>query len=198
MAAPGKIAELLALLERDELPSPLGRQGLPSSPCLEREPVRAAPLSRVQPVAAAWAAQDRELIAEIVALEAAGVVTVPDEDELAGLALDPETAPPDGVHGWFADLPGPLLDEYFAAAAEVSGLDVPRAGHRDRVGSEGAGFAAGGVAEMLSPGAALAGLAEDAHSCGAEQVDRRRTGRGDPRRASAVVVGQRTGTGGGG
>jgi hypothetical protein len=124
----------------------------------------------VQPVAAAWAAQDRELIAEIVALEAAGVVTVPDEDELAGLALDPETAPPDGVHGWFADLPGPLIDEYFAAAAEVSGLDVPRAGHRDRVGSEGAGFAAGGVAEMLSPGVALAGLAEDAHTAGLSRL----------------------------
>ena len=85
------------------------------------DPVRDALLSRVPLVAAAWAAQDAEFEAESAALAAAGAVIVPDEVELAGLVPDPASDPPDGVHGWLADMPGPLINEYLAATTETAG-----------------------------------------------------------------------------
>ena len=116
-------------------------------------------------MAAAWAAQDAELDAEIAALAAAGALTAPAEDERPGPALDPDSAPADGLHAWLADLPGPLLDEYLAVTAG-SAPDGLRAGPGGRATHAGAGFAADGVAELLSPGPVLAGLAEEAHAAG--------------------------------
>jgi hypothetical protein len=120
-------------------------------------------------VAAAWAAQDAELDAEIAALEGAGVFTVPAAEERQAPALDPDSAPPDGLHAWLADLPGPLLEEYLAATAEAA-PEVPRAGLGGRVTREGAAFAADGVADLLRPGPALAGLAEGARAAGLSRL----------------------------
>ena len=117
---------LMSPLDSTALPTPPDRAPLPSplycaalSAPLDRDPVREALLRRVEPVAAAWAAQDAELDAEIAALAAAGALTVPAEEERPGPALDPDNAPPDALHAWLADLPGPLLDEYLAVTAEV-------------------------------------------------------------------------------
>jgi hypothetical protein len=147
-----------------KLPSSLYRAK--SSSPLDHDPFRDALLRRVEPVAQAWAVQDAELDAEIAALEAAGVLTAPAEEERPGSSIDPDSAPPDGLNAWLADLPGPLLDEYLAAAAEVPAPGVPQASLRDCARSQGAAFAAGGVGEMLSPGAALAGFAEAAQAAG--------------------------------
>ena len=128
--------------------------------------LREALLARVRSAAAsAWACQDAELDAEIAALEASGGCAVPAVAELAGLAPDPYTDPPEGTWGWLADLPGPLLDEYLAATAEPP---APRqlAGLWAHTGRDGCGFAAGGLADELAPGAVLAGLAGDVAEAG--------------------------------
>ncbi len=130
------------------------------------DPVRDALLSPVQLVAAARAAQDAEFEAESAALAAAGVVIVPDEEELAGLAPDPASDPPDGVHGWLAELRGPLIDEYLAATTETAGPEMPRIGLRGRAAGESAGFAAGGPADLGPPGPVLAGFVASAHTAG--------------------------------
>ena len=157
--------------DRCELPSPLDRTAppldrtaLPSLP--DHDPFRDALLRRIEPLAVAWAAQDAELDAETAALTAAGALTAPAEEEWPGPALGPDSALPAGLDAWPAGLPGPLLDEYIAATAEVPAPDVSRARLRDRAGGQGAAFAAGGVGEMLSPGAALAGFAEAAQAAG--------------------------------
>jgi hypothetical protein len=154
-------------LDHADLPSPLDCAGLPSP--LDLDPVRDALLRRIEPVAAAWAAQDAELDAEIAALERAGVFTVPAAEEWPGPAVDSDSAPPDGRQAWLADLPGPLLDEYLAATAEAA-PEVPRAGLGGRVTREGAAFAADGVADLLRPGPALAGLAEGARAAGLSRL----------------------------
>ncbi len=61
-------------------------------------------LRSLERAVAAWTAQDAELDAEIAALEAAGVLTVPAEEELPGPDLDPDCAPPDALQAWLADL----------------------------------------------------------------------------------------------
>ncbi len=143
--------------------SPTDRAALPSP--LDLDQVRDALLRRIEPVAAAWAAQDAELDDEIAALERAGVFTVPAAEERPDPAVDPDSAPPDGLQAWLADLPGPLLEEYLAATAE-SAPEGLRAGPGGRATHAGAGFAADGVADLLPPGPILAGLAEDAHAAG--------------------------------
>jgi Domain of unknown function (DUF222) len=135
----------------------------------------------------AWADQDAELDAEIAALEAAGLLTAPAEEEQPGLALDPDGIPP---HAWLADLSGSAFDEYLAAAADAAVPAMPWTERRDRAGTGAGGFGAGGAraggfaaggagaggfgaggaADLLSPGAALAGLAEDAHAAGLSRL----------------------------
>ena len=195
--SPPHRADLPSPLNRAALPSPLDHADLPSSPdraalsspldhaespssSLNRaalpppldpdlDPVRDALLCRIEPVAAAWAAQDAELDAEIAALERAGVFTVPAAEEWPGPAVDPDSAPPDGLQARLADLPGPLLEEYLAATAKTTS-EVPRAGLGGRVTREGAAFAADGVADLLRPGPALAGLAEGARAAGLSRL----------------------------
>ena len=128
--------------------------------------MREALLHPVELVAAAWAAQDAELDAEIAALAAAGMLTVPTGVEQPGLALDPDGDPPQGLHVWLAGLPGTPSDEDPAATADATGPAMPWTGRRGRAGGGACGFAAGGDADVLSPGAALAGLAEEAHAGG--------------------------------
>src|SRR5579863_10038962 len=130
------------------------------------DPVRDAPLSRLHVIHAVWAAQEAEFEAESAALAASGAVIVPDEEELAGLVPDPASDPPDGVHGWLADLPGPLVDEYLAATTETAGPDLRRAGLRGRAAGESVGFAADGPADLGPPGPVLAGHVASAHAAG--------------------------------
>src|SRR5215471_16025419 len=139
----------------------------PASPPSPADGLREALLARVRTATAAeWASQDAELTAEIAALDAAGECAVPSEDELDGLAPDPLSDPPDGECGWLADLPGPLLDEYVAATAEPPRPEPIAAGLWSRAAGDGAGFAAGGMADHLPPGPVLAGLIGDAHAAG--------------------------------
>jgi len=160
--------EPLPLPEHTELPpAPDRQEPLPVSDHHEPpsppdfDPVREA-LCSVGPVAAAWAAQEAELDAEIAALEAAGLLTAPAEEELPGPDFDPGSVPPQ----WLADLPGAPYDECLVATADAATPETPRPRRRDRASSDGLGFAAGGDAELLSPGAALAGLAEHARAAG--------------------------------
>ena len=127
-------------------------------------------LCPVGPVAAAWAAQDAELDAEIAALEAAGVLTTPAEEEQPSPDLDPDSLLPRGLRPWLADLPGSPFDQCLAATADATGPEIPRTGRHDRVRSGELGLAAGGDADVLSPGAALAGLAEDARGAGLSRL----------------------------
>ena len=154
MPAAGATAGLPSSLDRVKPPSPVDRAELlsPSGRCkppalsdrcessasndraalappLEGDRFWDALLRWVEPVAAAWAAQDAELDAEIAALEAAGVFAVPAGEQWLGLAFGPQSAPPDGPHVWLADLPGPLFDEDLAATAVAAGpgnaVDAP-------------------------------------------------------------------------
>ena len=163
LMSPLDSAMLPTPLARAPLPSPTDRAALPTP--LDRDSAREALLRRVEPVGAAWAAQDAELDAEIAALAAAGALTVPAEEVPPGPALDPDSPPADGLYAWLADLPGPLLDEYLAVTAESAPPGL-RAGLGGRATHAGAGFAADGVADLLPPGPVLAGLAEDAHAAG--------------------------------
>jgi hypothetical protein len=139
----------------------------PGNPPSPADGLRHALLARVRTVAASeWTSQDAELAAEIAALETAGECAVPSEAELAGLAPDPRSDPPDGEYEWLADLPGPLLDEYLAATAEPAGSEPIAAGWWNRAAADGAGFAAGGMADHLPPGPVLAGLTSDVHEAG--------------------------------
>jgi hypothetical protein len=90
----------------------------------------------------------------------------PSETELDGLPPDPWAGPPDGDDAWLADLPGVLREEYLDATAAPTGPEVLKAGFWDRTGTGGAGFAAGGAADRVVPGAALAGLTGDAWAAG--------------------------------
>jgi hypothetical protein len=127
-------------------------------------------LCSVGPVAAAWAAQDAELDAEIAVLEAAGVLTAPAEEEQPGPSLDPDSVPPRGLRPWLAGLSGSPLDECLMSTTDATGPEMPRTTCRDRVRSGGLGFAADGDADLLSPGAALAGLAEQARAAGLRRL----------------------------
>ena len=139
------------------VPSSIAGAAHRSAPAVDRW--REALLARVRPATAAvWAAQEAELEAEMAALDAVEIV-VPAVEELEGQAPDPYAGPPEGAWGWLADLPGPLLEEYLNATAELPGPGPLGSG--DGAAGEGCGFAAGG-ADGLAPGPALAGLADQA------------------------------------
>ncbi len=127
-------------------------------------------LRSVERTAAAWAAQDAELDAEIAALAAVGVLTVPAEEERLGPDLDPDSVSPDGLHPWLADLSALSFDECLAATADATHPKPSQAGRLDRAGGGALGFAAGEAADVLSPGAALAGLAEGARAAGLSRL----------------------------
>ena len=148
-------------------PTPPGHHEPATS--LDRDPVQEA-LRSVERVAATWAAQDAELDAEIAALEAVGVLTAPAEEERPGLDFDPDSVPPHGLHPWLADLSAPSFDECLAATADATGPKMSQAGRRDRDRGGAPGFAAGEPADLLSPGAALAGFAEDARAAGLSRL----------------------------
>jgi hypothetical protein len=117
------------------------------------------------PTIRAASRQDAHL-AEIDALEAAGDLTPPDEWEPYEPVRDPAYGPPDGLDAWLADLPAELLSEYIAATEDPPCPEAIVAGRLPRQPGVGCGFAAGGVADELPPGPALAGLAGDAWTAG--------------------------------
>ena len=94
----------------------------------------------------------------------------PTEEELCGLAPDPYCDPPDGAAFWAAEVPADLRFPCLTATepalvrqAWPGGILSPDAG-RD------AAFAAGGVADGLPPGVALAGFVSDIWAAGLDQI----------------------------
>jgi hypothetical protein len=80
--------------------------------------------------------------------------------------FDPATSPPDGDEAWLADLPAELRDEHLVDP--WTGADEKIAAgflHHDG-GRRGAGFAAGGVLDQLTPGPVLAGFTAEAAAGG--------------------------------
>jgi hypothetical protein len=121
------------------------------------------------PTARAATRQDAELAAELEtleALEAAGDWGPPATEELCGLDPDPDCGPPDGADAWLADLPSELLAEYLAATEDPPCREPIVAGRLPRQPGGGCGFAGGGAADEMPPGAVLAGLAGDAWAGG--------------------------------
>jgi hypothetical protein len=136
-------------------------------PAVADAELREALLARVRSASAsAWACQDAELDAEMAALEAVGGCAVPSVAELEDLAPDPYAGPPQGEWAWLNDLPEPLLEEYLQTIAEPPEPEVLPPWLRDRAGSDGRGFAAGGVGDELAPGPVLAALAGDVAAAG--------------------------------
>jgi hypothetical protein len=90
----------------------------------------------------------------------------PTDEELCGLAPDPDADPPDGPEAWLADLPGPVRDELLDTLRPPPRPTVFGAGFlpRDVRGDSGtgSGFGAGEPLDCLEPGAALSGFAADA------------------------------------
>ncbi len=88
---------------------------------------------------------------------------------------DPDAPPPGGPHAWLGWLPAPLLGEWAEAVAEEAargcGPEVFKAGFWDREGGNGDGFACGGEADRLVPGAVLARLAEQTWSGGLAELN---------------------------
>ncbi len=96
----------------------------------------------------------------------------PTDEELSGLAPNPYSDPPDGadVDAWAADVPADLLIEYLTAMEPAPVPQAWPAGVLPRDGGRGAGFAAGGAADGLSPGVALARFASDAWTTGLARI----------------------------
>src|SRR5204863_9047767 len=90
----------------------------------------------------------------------------PSAAELCGLPPDPECGPPDGADAWLAELPAELLAEYLAATQAPPRREPIVAARLPRQQGDGCGFAAGGAADEMPPGAVLAGLAGDAWAAG--------------------------------
>ena len=122
------------------------------------------------PTIRAASRQDAELAAAIDALETAGDLTPPDDWEFGEIVPDPWCGPPDGPDAWLADLPAELLSEYIAATADPPCQEAIVAGRLPRQAGDGCGFAAGGAADELPPGAVLAGFAGDAWAAGLDRL----------------------------
>src|SRR5215472_7116954 len=152
MPAAGATAKMPSPPDRAELPPSPDRHEPASPP--DHDPVRETKLRQVEPMAAGWADQDAELDAEIAALEAIGALTVPAEEEQPGSALDPDGAAPHGLRAWLADLSGSSIDDCPAVPVDATDPRLMRTERRDRAGGGATGFAGGGDADLLSPGAA--------------------------------------------
>ena len=97
----------------------------------------------------------------------------PSDEELCGLIFDPDSSPPDGAEAWLADLPDPVRNAYLDSVAAQSPPAAPEAiaaGFLHRDGGRGRGFAAGGLLDVMEPGAVLAGFADDAWADGLDRL----------------------------
>jgi hypothetical protein len=100
----------------------------------------------------------------------AGDEPPPSDEELCALGPDPDCGPPDGEDAWMAAIPGDLLYEILDVIEAAGPPEVLPAGRWLRDSGNGAGFAAGGAADRLAPGPALAGLTSDAWQNGLAAV----------------------------
>jgi len=113
---------------------------------------------------------DAELDAEIAALERAGVFTAPAAEQRPGSAVDPDSAPPDGLQAWLADLPGPLLEEYLAAEVEAA-PEAPRAGLCGSRHARRSSVRGGGGGRYVAAWTSAGRFGRRRTGCGTEQVD---------------------------
>jgi Domain of unknown function (DUF222) len=110
--------------------------------------------------------QDAELAAEMAGLAATEWSAAPAAGDLCEAVPDLACGPPDGADAWLADLPWELLDEYLTGTQDPPCPEVIMAGRLPRQPRAGCGFAVGGAADDLPPGAVLAGLADDVWAAG--------------------------------
>jgi uncharacterized protein DUF222 len=131
-----------------------------------REALLARVITDYATLAAEHCGEDPEMLAPLAEVEP------PSDEELGDLPPDPDHGPPDAEDAWVLDLPGELLDEYFAALpSPPPGQDVLEAGFWHSNGGGGYGFASGGTSDAMAPGPVLAGLAERAWDGGLGQLD---------------------------
>jgi hypothetical protein len=116
------------------------------------------------PVAGGLAASSyaQEGLAEVDFGEDEPALVPPSDEEQCRLGPDPDCGPPDGEDAWMAEVPADLLHEILDAMAADEPPEVLRPGLWPRDTGDGAGFAAGGVADRLAPSPALAGFTNDA------------------------------------
>ncbi len=94
----------------------------------------------------------------------------PTEEELCGLAPNPYCDPPDGADAWAADVPADLRFPCPTAAEPTPAREAWPGGILSPDAGWGAGFAAGGVADGLPPGVALAGFVSDVWAAGLDRI----------------------------
>ncbi len=97
----------------------------------------------------------------------------PSDEELCGLVFDPDSSPPDGADAWLVDLPDPVRNAWLdsiAAQAPTAAPEALAAGFLHRDGGRGRGFAAGGLLDLMEPGAVLAGFAGDVWTDGLDRL----------------------------
>lgn len=133
------------------------------------EALREALLARVitdyATLAAEHCGEDPEMQTSLAEVEP------PSDEELDGLAPDPDHGPPDAEDAWVLGLPSELLDEYFAVLPSSPDQDVLEAGFWHTNSGGGFGFASGGPYDAMAPGPVLAGLAERAWDDGLDRLD---------------------------
>jgi hypothetical protein len=96
--------------------------------------------------------------------------TPPTDEELCGLAPDPYCDPPDGADAWAADVPADLRSPCFPATEPVAACEAWPGGILSPDAGRGVAFAAGGVADGLPPGVALAGFVSDVWAAGLDRI----------------------------
>jgi len=95
------------------------------------------------------------------------------EEEWCEPDFDPDSSPPDGADAWLVDLPDPVRNAWLdaqAARAPAAASEALAAGFLHADGGRGRGFAAGGLLDLMEPGAVLAGFARDAWSDGLDRL----------------------------
>jgi uncharacterized protein DUF222 len=138
---------------------------VPTSKEALREALLARVISDYATLEANYCSEDPELATSLADIAA------PSEEELLGVAPDPDYGPPDPEDAWVLDLPGELLDEYFAALPSPPDPAEIGAGFWHSSKGDGSGFASGGTSDTLAPGPVLAGLAERVWDGGLDHLD---------------------------
>jgi len=92
------------------------------------------------------------------------------DEECCGPSFDPDNSPPDGTDAWLADLPDPVRNAWLDSKAAQAPAEALAAGFLHADGGRGRGFAAGGLLDLMEPGAVLAGFAGDAWEDGLDRL----------------------------
>jgi hypothetical protein len=94
----------------------------------------------------------------------------PTEEELCGLAPDPYCDSLDGADTWATDVPADLRSPCLTATGPAPVREAWPCGIPSPDAGPGAGFAAGGIADGLPPGVALAGFVSDVWAGGLDRI----------------------------